>query len=38
MVKAMKREFDPNNISNPPYATSPDVVNPKQLSELTKVL
>jgi hypothetical protein len=38
MVKAMKREFDPNNISNPPYATTPDVVNPKQLSELTKVL
>ena len=38
MVKAMKREFDPNNISNPPYATTPDVVNPKQLAEMTKVL
>ena len=38
LVKAMKREFDPNNISNPPYATGPDVVDPKQLSELTKVL
>jgi hypothetical protein len=38
LVKAMKREFDPNNISNPPYATTPDVVNPMQLAEMTKVL
>ena len=38
LVKAMKREFDPNNISNPPYATSPDVVDPIQLAEMTKVL
>jgi hypothetical protein len=38
LVKAMKREFDPNNISNPPYATTPDIVDPMQLAEMTKVL
>ena len=38
LVKAMKREFDPNNVSNPPYATTPDVVPPEQLAEMTKVL
>jgi hypothetical protein len=38
LVKAMKRAFDPNNISNPPYATTPDVVDPMQLAEMTKVL
>ncbi len=38
LVKQMKREFDPNNISNPPYATTPDVVTPTQLAEMTKVL
>ncbi|MCX5897880.1 MAG: FAD-binding oxidoreductase [Proteobacteria bacterium] len=38
LVKAMKREFDPNNISNPPYATTPDIVDPIQLAEMTKVL
>ena len=38
LVKAMKREFDPNNISNPPYATTPDVVSPQELEEMTKVL
>ena len=38
LVKAMKREFDPNNVSNPPYATVPNVVPPEQLAEMTKVL
>jgi hypothetical protein len=38
LVKAMKREFDPKNISNPPYATTPDVIDPAQLGEMTKVL
>jgi glycolate oxidase len=38
LVKAMKREFDPLNISNPPYATTPDVIDPTQLAEMTKVL
>lgn len=38
LVKAMKREFDPNNVSNPPYGTTPDVIDPQQLAEMTKVL
>jgi len=38
LVKAMKREFDPKNISNPPYATTPEVIDPSQLAEMTKVL
>ncbi|MEE8380550.1 MAG: FAD-binding oxidoreductase [Thermodesulfobacteriota bacterium] len=38
LVKEMKKEFDPNNISNPPYATRPDVVSPQELEEMTKVL
>jgi len=38
LVKAMKREFDPKNVSNPPYATTPNVVPPEQLAEMTKVL
>lgn len=37
-VKAIKREFDPNNVSNPPYVTTPDVVDPSQLAKMTKVL
>jgi len=38
LIKAMKREFDPNNVSNPPYATTPNVVPPEQLAAMTKVL
>lgn len=38
LIKAMKREFDPQNVSNPPYATTPNVVPPEQLAEMTKVL
>jgi hypothetical protein len=38
LVKGMKKEFDPNNISNPPYATRPDVVPPEELEAMTKVL
>ncbi len=38
LVKEMKKQFDPKNISNPPYATTPDVVPPEQLAEMTKVL
>lgn len=38
LIKALKREFDPNNVSNPPYATTPNVVPPEQLEEMTKVL
>jgi glycolate oxidase len=38
IVKEIKKTFDPNNISNPPYATRPDVVPPEELAEMTKVL
>ena len=38
LIKAIKREFDPQNVSNPPYATTPNVVPPEQLAEMTKVL
>lgn len=38
LVKAMKREFDPKNLSNPPYATTPEVIDPEQLAEMTRVL
>jgi glycolate oxidase len=38
IVKEIKKGFDPNNISNPPYATRPDVVPPEELAEMTKIL
>lgn len=38
IVKEIKKTFDPRNISNPPYATRPDVVPPEELAEMTKVL
>jgi len=38
LVKEMKKSFDPNNISNPPYTTRPDVVPPEELEEMTKAL
>lgn len=38
LVKEMKKSFDPNNISNPPYATRPDVVSPEELEKMTKAL
>ncbi|MCK5187498.1 MAG: FAD-binding oxidoreductase [Deltaproteobacteria bacterium] len=38
IVKEIKKTFDPNNISNPPYPTRPDVVPPQELAEMTKVL
>jgi len=33
-VKALKREFDPNNISNPGYATTPDVLSDEEYKKL----
>jgi hypothetical protein len=33
-VKALKREFDPNNISNPGYATTPDVLSDEEYQKL----
>lgn len=38
LVKELKKQFDPENISNPPYATTPDVIPPEQLAEMVKVL
>ncbi len=33
-VKALKREFDPNNISNPGFATTPDVLSDEEYRKL----
>ena len=38
LVKEMKKTFDPQNISNPPFATRPDVVSPEELEEMTRIL
>jgi hypothetical protein len=38
IVKEIKKTFDPNNISNPPFATRPDIVPPEELAEMTRVL
>jgi hypothetical protein len=38
IVKEIKKTFDPNNISNPPYPTRPDVVPQEELAEMTKIL
>jgi hypothetical protein len=37
-AKEIKKMFDPNNISNPPFATRPDVVSPEELEEMIKTL
>jgi hypothetical protein len=34
IVKGLKREFDPGNLSNPGYATRPDVVSPEELKKM----
>ncbi len=34
IAKAMKREFDPNNLSNPGYATTPDVLSQEELNKM----
>lgn len=34
IMKAFKREFDPNNISNPGFATRPDVVSEEELKKM----
>jgi hypothetical protein len=34
VVKGLKREFDPGNLSNPGYATGPDVVTPDELKKM----
>ena len=37
-VKKMKKTFDPNNIANPPYATTPDVVSPEELAKMMQAM
>jgi hypothetical protein len=34
IVKGLKREFDPSNLSNPGYASRPDVMSPEELSKM----
>lgn len=34
IMKSLKREFDPHNLSNPGYATRPDVVSPEELEKM----
>jgi hypothetical protein len=36
IMKKIKRTFDPNNISNPPYATRPDVLSPEEVAKMLK--
>ena len=37
-VKAVKREFDPNNVSNPGYATTPDVMPEDEWKKMMGIL
>jgi hypothetical protein len=36
IMKKIKTTFDPNNISNPPYATRPDVLSPEEVAKMLK--
>ena len=36
IMKEIKKAFDPNNLSNPPYATRPDVVSKEELAKMVK--
>ena len=38
LVKKIKKSFDPNNVSNPPYATTPEVISPEELQKMVQVL
>jgi hypothetical protein len=37
-MKGIKKTFDPNNISNPPYAIRPEVVSQEEMEEMTRIL
>jgi hypothetical protein len=37
-VKAIKREFDPNNVSNPGYAATPDVMPEAEWKKMMGIL
>ena len=34
LMRGIKREFDPSNLSNPGYASRPDVVSPEELAKM----
>jgi len=36
IMKKIKNVFDPNNLSNPPYATRPDVLSEEEVSKMMK--
>lgn len=36
IMKKIKRTFDPNNLSNPPYATRPDVLSEEEVAQMLK--
>jgi len=36
IMKKIKRAFDPNNLSNPPYATRPDVLSEEEVAKMMK--
>jgi hypothetical protein len=36
IMKKIKRTFDPNNLSNPPYATRPDVLSEEEVAKMLK--
>ncbi len=36
IMKKIKRSFDPNNLSNPPYATRPDVLSEEEVAKMLK--
>ena len=38
IMKKIKSAFDPNNLSNPPYATKPDVLSEEEVAKMMKGL
>jgi hypothetical protein len=36
IMKKIKQTFDPNNLSNPGYATRPDVVSEEEVAKMLK--
>jgi len=38
IMKGIKKAFDPNNLSNPPYATRPDVLSEEEVAKMLKGL
>ena len=36
LMKDIKKTFDPNNISNPPYATRPDVLSEEEVAKMVR--